>query len=102
MRRVNPVNLFKSLNIPIGYYVNPRPGQVPFMVYYGTGSTNLDADNIVYDSVQNWNIELYTNKKNIELEDKIEKILNENEVVWEKGPEIYISDDRVFMIPYYI
>lgn len=102
MRRINPVELFSSIGIPIGYMVNPRPGTVPFMVYYGNGSDNLNADNTVYDSKQHWILELYTQKKDIDLEDRIEKIMNENEIVWEKGTETYINDDKVFLIPYYL
>lgn len=102
MRRINPVELFSSIGIPIGYMVNPRPGRVPFMVYYGNGSDNLNADNRVYDSRQNWILELYTRKKDIDIEDRIEKIMNDNEIIWEKGTETYINDDKVFLIPYYL
>lgn len=39
--RINPFKLFESLNIPIGYYKNPRPRVVPFMVYYGVGMDSV-------------------------------------------------------------
>ncbi|MDO5715759.1 MAG: hypothetical protein Q4P25_04210 [Tissierellia bacterium] len=102
MTIINPIELFKDLGIPVGYYVNPRPGKVPFMVYYGTGTNNFKADDQVYTSNQHWNLELYVCKKDVALEQKIEKILNENEIIWEKGREVYIFTDRTFLIPYYI
>ena len=100
--RINPIELFKPLNIPIGYYKNPRPRVVPFMVYYGVGMDSVMADNINYYNCQRFNIELYTLKKDFELEDKIENILIENEIVFEKGAEVFIPEEKTFMTPYYI
>ena len=82
--RINPIELFKPLNIPVGYFKNPKPGTVPFMVYYGVGMDSTIADNINYFNVQRFNIELYTLEKRFDLEDKIEKILIENEIIFEK------------------
>ena len=49
MDKINPVELLKPLGKPVGYFVNPEPGIVPFIVYYGTGSRNFKADDVVYD-----------------------------------------------------
>ena len=57
MDKINPVKLLKPLNLPVGYFVNPEPGVVPFIVYYGAGSNNFKADNIVYNKEAHWNIE---------------------------------------------
>lgn len=100
--RINPIELFKPLNIPVGYFKNPKPGAVPFMVYYGVGMDSTIADNINYFNVQRFNIELYTLEKRFDLEDKIEKILIENEIIFEKGLDVFIPGDRTFMVPYYI
>lgn len=100
--RINPIELFKPLNIPIGYFKNPKPGAVPFMVYYGVGMDSTIADNINYFNVQRFNIELYTLEKRFDLEDKIEKILIENEIIFEKGLDVFIPGDKTFMVPYYI
>ncbi len=100
--RINPIELFKPLNIPVGYFKNPKPGAVPFMVYYGVGMDSTIADNINYFNVQRFNIELYTLEKRFDLEDKIEKILIENEIIFEKGLDVFIPGDKTFMVPYYI
>lgn len=102
MDKINPVTLLKPLNIPVGYFVNPKPGKVPFIVYYGAGSRNFKADDIVYDKEAHWNIELYVRKKDVVLEEKLEDLLDEAEIVWEKGQDVYIDGERVFLIPYYI
>jgi hypothetical protein len=100
--KINPVELLKPLGKPVGYFVNPEPGIVPFIVYYGTGSRNFKADDVVYDKEAHWNIELYVRKKDVELEERLENLLDAAEIVWEKGYDVYIDTEKVFMIPYYI
>lgn len=100
--RINPAELFADIGIPFDYFVNPKPGQVPFMVYYGTGSANFHADDGVYQKNDNWNLELYVRQKDPELEAQIESILDENEIIWTRGQEVYIDTEAVFLVPYYI
>ena len=102
MDKINPVKLLEPLGKPVGYFVNPKPGEVPFIVYYGAGYNNFKADNIVYSKEAHWNIELYVDKKDVALEERLEKLLDDAEIVWEKGSDIYIDTEKVFMIPYYI
>lgn len=102
MDKINPVELLKPLGKPVGYFVNPEPGIVPFIVYYGTGSRNFKADDAVYDKEAHWNIELYVRKKDVALEERLEDLLDAAEIVWEKGYDVYIDTEGVFMIPYYI
>lgn len=102
MDKINPVELLKPLGKPVGYFVNPEPGIVPFIVYYGTGSRNFKADDVVYDKEAHWNIELYVRKKDVDLEERLEDLLDAAGIVWEKGYDVYIDTEGVFMIPYYI
>ena len=102
MDKINPVELLKPLGKPVGYFVNPEPGIVPFIVYYGTGSRNFKADDVVYDKKSHWNIELYVRKKDVALEERLEDLLDAAGIVWEKGYDVYIDTEKVFMIPYYI
>lgn len=102
MDKINPVKLLKPLGIPVGYFVNPEPGKVPFIVYTGAGSRNFKAENSVYDKKARWNIELYIKKKDVALEEKLEDLLDEAGIVWEKGSDVYIDTEKVFLIPYYI
>lgn len=67
----------------------------PFVCYLVTYSTNFMADNKVLKSIQNVQIELYTNVKDIEAEEKLEALLNEHELPFETT-ETYIDDERLF------
>lgn len=102
MDKINPIKLLKPLGIPVGYFVNPEPEIVPFIVYIGAGSRNFKAENSVYDKKAHWNIELYTRKKDVALEERLEDLLDKAGIVWEKGADVYIDTEKVFLIPYYI
>ena len=58
--------------------------KLPFICYLCTNTNNFDADNYVYQVIQEVDVELYTAKKDEISESKIEKVLNENGLVWNK------------------
>lgn len=71
----------------------------PFIVYLNDESSNFYADGIVYVVIGNVNIELYTDEKDYELEEKIENIFAKYNVAWEKE-EIYIETEQMYEILY--
>ena len=94
--------LLKKLNMPVAYYKFESKVELPFLIYYENGSNNFLADNYVYDADYNYVIEYYFNTKDTNTEKKIENLFNENEIVWRKGSDAYISSEQIFVIPYYI
>lgn len=88
-------------DIPVAYYqfLDSEPGPAPdppFICYYYAGDDDLFADNINFVSIQELIIELYTDFKNFETEEKVESALRENELAWEKN-ETYIDNQRMHM-----
>lgn len=80
---------------PVAYsHFNSKPS-VPFICYYSSFSNNFKADDKVYHKVDNIQIELYTNKKDLQAENKIEKILNDNNIAYESS-ELWIQDEKLF------
>lgn len=73
---------------------NPVPDP-PFVCYLVTYSSNFSADNVVYKQVQNVQIELYTDIKDLEAESKIETVLNDNEIPF-GTTESYIESEALF------
>ena len=57
------------------------------------------ADNIVYASFPEVNVELYTDKKSPKLEKRLEKIFNSHEVYWQKS-ETWIASERMYEVLY--
>ncbi|MED1299817.1 hypothetical protein P4U65_04510 [Bacillus pacificus] len=58
----------------------PAPPYICFLV---DGSANLMADNKVYHKINDLNIELYTTKKDLVAEAKLEKVLDDHEIPYD-------------------
>ncbi|MFB8328080.1 hypothetical protein ACWGJ1_10600 [Bacillus wiedmannii] len=59
---------------------NPAP---PYICYLVDESANLMADNKVYHKINDLNIELYTTKKDLVAEAKLEKVLDDHEIPYD-------------------
>ncbi len=75
---------------------SPNP---PFVVYLYPSTNNFSADGIVYYPVNAVNVELYTDKKDPDTEKKLERLLTEAGVFFEKS-EIWISSERLYEVLY--
>ena len=73
--------------------------KLPFICYLCTNTDNFDADDYVYQVIQEVDIELYTAKKDEKSESAIEKMLADNRLGWEKY-EDYIDSENCYMITY--
>lgn len=102
MVNINPKTLLDELGLPVAYFAFDGETAPPFIVFYSGGTQNFAADNKVNTKIENRNIELYTKINDRELQEKLEKIFDDNELVWEKGSEIYIEDEKIFLIPYFL
>ena len=56
----------------------------------------------IYYSANKYELEYYFDEKDETTENKIEQLLNKNEIVWEKSDDIYIRSENMFVIYYYI
>lgn len=71
----------------------------PFICWLTPGSNNFAADGKVFFKVDKLDIELYTDNKNMELEEKIENVLEEHGVFWEKK-ETWIESEKMYEVLY--
>jgi hypothetical protein len=67
----------------------------PFITYLVVYSSNFSADNVTYKQFQNIQIELYTDRKDLEAEAIVEAVLNENEIPFDTT-ESYIESEQLF------
>lgn len=74
----------------------------PFLIYRGSGANNLKSDDEVYYTDYGYTIEYYFKEKDEEKEEAIEKVLNQNKIIWEKSEDIYIDSEKLFLIYYTI
>jgi hypothetical protein len=99
-------SILKQTGYPVAYshFVstseNPPP-KPPFITYLVSFSSNQFADNKVYKKIQNVQVELYTNYKDLTAESTLEDILDANEIPYETT-ETFIESEQLFQKIYEI
>lgn len=95
-------NILLSLNIPVAYFCFKEAQDLPYICYLVKDNDgNFMADNKVYKKISSINIELYTELKDIELEEKLETLLDNYKLCYTSN-EIYIESEGVFQKIYTI
>lgn len=85
---------------PVAYYQfnvdenNPAP-TLPFIVYLVDSTANYFSDDKLLKKVDNVLIELYTDNKDLIAEQKLESLLNDNEICWNVD-EVFIESEKMF------
>ena len=93
--------VLETLNIPVAYGEFEEAVEAPFITYQFTNSSDIMADNQNYIDVDNYQIELYTEKKDIQMEQKLEILLKTNNLVYSKL-ETWLNDEKLRQIIYQI
>ncbi|MGG0261494.1 hypothetical protein ABEY48_14970 [Bacillus mycoides] len=104
---MNVIELKKILDAtgyPVAYsYFTATPGnpvpKPPYICFLVDGSANLMADNKVYHEISDVNIELYTIKKDLVAESKLEKVLDDHEIPYESF-EAFIESEKMYQKTY--
>lgn len=86
--------ILNSGPVPAFYDHAPKGTRVPFLTFT-VSSDNFDADNRVYNKGLSFRAVLYTVEKSPEIEETIEKILDDNDVPWERE-EVYLADEFLY------
>lgn len=98
----NLKSILDLLQIPVAYSHFNTATELPYIVYYETGTDNVFADNKVFKQCKSVEIELYTSIKDVTLEEQLETLLNNNEIPFDKISETYIDDEKMFESVYQI
>ena len=105
MTRKELFEVLKSIGLPIAYYQfkegdkdNPVPS-LPYMVYYYPSRSDESADGINFAKKYTLNIELYTKEKDFSAEDKVEEVLENNDIYYLKS-ESYLNDEQMYEVLY--
>ena len=91
-----------STGLPVAYGYFNAPQDLPYLVYMGDGQTQFAADDTQHWKNDQYQVEYYYTKKDPAVEEAIEKTLLDNGLRYDKSEDVYISDERVFMIYYYV
>lgn len=94
-----------GLGIPCAYSHfrdDDVPEAPPYLVYIGNGQDTFEADNSYYWSRNRYQIEYYFTEKDESQEAAIEKLLLDNGYLYDKSEDVYIEEQGVFVIYYYV
>ena len=95
--------ILQSTGLPCVYSHYTKKGlKPPYIAYIGSGQINLDADNTHYWRENTYQVEYYYTDKDEQNEAAIEDALLENGFLYEKSEDIFIEEENVFVIYYYI
>lgn len=71
----------------------------PFLCFLYPQAEEFGADNIVYHSFSHLDIEVYTDRKDPELEQKVEAVLSAYELFYHKS-EVWIEEEKMYEVLY--
>jgi len=92
----------QSTDLPCAYSHFKTPQEPPYIVYIGNGQDYLDADNTHYWRKCKYQVEYYFTEKDEEAEADIEDALLDDGFIYDKSEDIYIEEEGVFVIYYYV
>lgn len=90
-----------STGYPVNYHHFTEQENPPYIVYLYTTSDDFMADNINYQSIDNYQVELYTFNKNLAAEKKVEDVLKKNKLPYTKF-EAWIDSEKLYQMVYVI
>lgn len=95
------IEMMNEVKLPYAYhhFVEGESPDPPFLVFLYPGSDNFAADGKVYFKVNRLNIELYTDLKDVELEETVEAVLDEHGIFYEKS-EVWIETENLYEVLY--
>lgn len=94
--------VLQSTGLPCAYSHFKKAQSPPYIVYIGNGQETFQADNTHYWKQNTYQVEYYFTTKNEQNEASIENALLEAGYLYEKSEDIYIEEEEVFVIYYYI
>lgn len=101
MTRKDVATMVSAVGIPYAYYQfdSQTAKEPPFICFFYGSNEDLIADNTNYQKIERLYIELYTDTKDINLEQTVEGILNNWGLVYTKDEE-HIQSERLYEVVY--
>ena len=95
------VKLLEETGIPFAYdhFAEGESPDPPFICYLLPQSDNFSADGKVYLKVSSVNIELYTDSKDLAVEQTLEAVLDTHGIFYDKT-EVWIESEKLYEVLY--
>ena len=97
----NLISIMEEIGLPYAYdhFAEGESPAPPFLCFLCPASDNFAADGRVYYKINEVHIELYTDEKNPETEDRIEAVLDERGIFYNKS-EVWIESEKLYEVLY--
>ena len=95
------LSILNNIGIPYAYdhFAEGESPDPPFICYLLPQSDNFSADGKVYLKVSSVNIELYTDSKDLAVEQKLEAVLDMHGIFYDKT-EVWIESEKLYEVLY--
>ena len=95
------LRLLEETGIPFAYdhFAEGESSDPPFICYLLPQSDNFSADGKVYLKVSSVNIELYTDSKDLAVEQTLEAVLDTHGIFYDKT-EVWIESEKLYEVLY--
>ena len=89
------------MGIPFAYdhFAEGESPDPPFLCYLLPGSDNFAADGRVYYKMSEVRIELYTDFKDVSLEEKVTAVLDNHGIFYEQS-EVWIEEEKLYEVAF--
>lgn len=93
--------VLEKIGLPFAYdhFAEGESPNPPFICYLIPNSDNFSADGRVYYKINEIHIELYTDCKDLSAEQKVEAVLDEHGIFYEKT-EVWIESESLYEVLY--
>lgn len=95
------MKMLEEMGLPFAYdhFVEGESSQPPFLVFLYPKADNFSADGIAYFKINQLDIELYTDLKQPDLEERIEAVLLKYGIFYAKS-EVWIELEKLYEVLY--
>lgn len=95
------VKIIEEMGIPFAYdhFAEGEGPAPPFLCYLLPGSDNFAADGRVYYKMSEVRIELYTDFKDVSLEEKVTAVLDNHGIFYEQS-EVWIEGEKLYEVAF--
>ena len=95
------INMLEEIGIPFAYshFAEGESPEPPFVCYLLPRSNNFSADGCVYHKLNVVYFEVYTDKKDRILENRVEDVFDKNNIFYNKS-EVWINSEKLYEVIY--
>ena len=95
------LGIIKAMGIPFAYdhFAEGETVNPPFICYLLPDSDNFAADGKVYFKANEVHIELYTDTKDLSVEQQVETVLDEHGIFYDRS-EVWIESEKLYEVLY--